>query len=219
MTVRQSIGPARWAVGVGILLFLMALAAGVLFPGPAHAVVDKKHARVYRAYVNTIATTITQDQRAFNGTGEDLAEIDGDIKALLSSPPVDHDALLRLEEQAQWVVGQIPTSKILPKQLQDMADTVRTDGLPWFRDDDDKRNLRRATNKIHTGAGLILVAYKHLGEVAGELAKDPPDLDKAREYNKQVGGRCRAGQSEAQEWSQDAARICSARVSVGLGEQ
>lgn len=186
MTVRQTIGPARWAVGVGILLILMALAAGVLFPGPAHAVVDKKHARVYRAYVNTIATTITQDQRAFNGTSEDLAEIAVDIQTLLSSSPVDHDALLRLEEQAQWVAGQIPTSKILPKQLQDMADTVRTDGLPWFRDDDDKRNLRRATNKIHTGAGLILVAYKHLAEVAGELAKDPPDVGKAREYNKQA---------------------------------
>jgi hypothetical protein len=186
MTVRHSIGPARWAAGVGILLFLMALAAGVLFPGQAQAIVDKKHARVYRAYVNTIATTITQDQRAFNATGEDLAEIHGDIKALLSNPPVDHEALLRLEEQAQWVLGQIPTSKILPKQLQDMADTVRTDGLPWFRDDDDKRNLRRATNKIHTGAGLILVAYKHFGEVAGELAKDPPDPDKASEYNKQV---------------------------------
>ncbi len=92
-----------------------------------------------------------------------------------------------MEEQAQRVADQILTSKILPKQLQDMADVVRTDSLPWFRDDDDKRTLRRATNTIHTGAGLILVAYKHLGEVAGELAKDPPDLAKARAYNKQAG--------------------------------
>jgi hypothetical protein len=186
MTVRQSIGPARWAGGVGILLVLMALAAGVLFPSPAHAVVDKKHAKVYRAYVNTIATTITQDQRAFNGAGEDLAEIAGNIEELLSNSQVDHAALLLLEEDAQRVADQIVTYKILPKELQGMADMVRTDSLPWFRDDDDKRTLRRATNKIDTAAGLILVAYTHLSEVAGELAKDPPDLGKAREYNKQA---------------------------------
>ncbi len=48
MTDRQTIGPARWAGGVGILLILIALAAGVLFPGPAQAVAEN-HAKAYRA--------------------------------------------------------------------------------------------------------------------------------------------------------------------------
>ena len=137
MTVRQSIGPARWAGGVGILLILMALAAGVLFPSPAHAVVDRKHARVYRAYVNTIATTITDDQRAFNGAGEDLADIARASRNLLSSTPVDHDALLNLEVEAQTVAGQIPTYKSCPSNCRPWPTWCVPTALPWFRDDYD----------------------------------------------------------------------------------
>ena len=116
---------------------------------------------------------------------EDLAEIALDIEAVLSDPPVDHDALLRLEEQAQLLLDQVPTARNMPKALKGMAQVLRKDGPPWFRSGADKRTLRRGTNRIIGGADLILVAYKHLGEAAAELAKDPPDLAKAREYNKQ----------------------------------
>jgi hypothetical protein len=185
MTVRQFTGAARLAAAIAVVLFMTALATGVLFPEKAHAVVNRKHARVYRAYVATLATTLAQDQQAYNGFSEDLAEIALDIEALLNDPPVDQDALRSLEGEAQTLVGNIESARMLPRQLRAMAEKVYKDALPWFRTGADKRTLRRGTNKISTGADLILLAYKHLGEAATQLATDPPDLGKAREYNQQ----------------------------------
>ena len=174
MTVRQYSGAARSAAAIAVLLFMTALAAGVLFPEKAHAVVDRKHARVYRAYVATLATTLANDQQAYNGFSEDLAEIAQDIEAILNDPPVDQEALRNLRGQAQVLIGQIETGRMLPRQLRAMAERVCKNALPWFRSDADKRTLSAGTHKISAGADLILLAYKHLGEAAGQLATDPP---------------------------------------------
>jgi hypothetical protein len=182
----------RQAPGVGktpallLTVGLLLVAVGMLaLPAPAHAVVDKKHARAYRIIVSNLLKAKNIDVQSYNALDDAVVDTAQNIIEILGGDPVDHDALLNEESHAVELMNDVNGLITEPEALQGNCDTFYALTKKWFGRAD-RITLRQGFHNIDVAAGHIITAYLALGSACEPLAMDPPDVGKAREYNAQA---------------------------------
>ncbi len=170
-----------------LTVLLLLVAVGMLAaPTTAHAVVDKKHARAYRIIVSTLAKAKKIDVQSYNALDDAVVDTAENIKEILAGDPVDRDALLNEEAHAAELMTDANQLIAEPEALQAQADHLYGFCKKWFKSRGDRVTLRQGLHNIDAGAEHIITAYLQLGSVCEQLAMDPPDVGKAREYNEQA---------------------------------
>ncbi len=170
-------------IRIVVAVVLAAAVCALLLPAAASAKVDKKHAARYKNGVNGLSHILKTDQETFNAYASALADTAQSIEAILSSDPVDHDALLNEEAAAARLVTDEASFVHTATNLEAAADYFFFHAKGWFRSAADGIKFRQGTHKISAAAVSLQTAWKNMALAAGQLAIDPPDLAKAREYN------------------------------------
>jgi hypothetical protein len=175
------------AVGAGSRHFVTALVAvalcALLVPAAATAKVDAKYKVRYKNGVNGLAHIWHVDEETYNAYVEDLAETGQSIVDTLAGQPVDQAALDNERAHAAQMVKDAAVFLHQPENLEAGADFFYAHSKGWFSISADQIRFGRGTHNISAGAALIGTAWKHARDAFAQLALDPPDLAKAREYN------------------------------------
>lgn len=167
-----------------LTVILLLVAVGMLaLPTPAHAVVDRKHARAYRIIVSNLLKAKNIDVVSYNALDDAVVDTAQNIIEILSQNPVPRDFLLNEEARAAELMDDANALIAEPEALQGNCDTFHALTRKWFRTRADRITLRQGFHNVDVGAGYIIEAYLELGLACGQLAIDPPDVGKAREHN------------------------------------
>jgi hypothetical protein len=182
----SNISACAWACLATAVLLAVA-ANALLSPAMVPAKVAAKHAREYKAMVQALVKHNQVNEEVYNDYVDSLIDTAQNIQAILSHDPVDHDALVREEENAALLAKNMQTLvQVGPEQLEASTDYLYFHAKGWFRTDSDRIRFKRGTHNVSSAAANIQTAYRKLKLALDQLAVDPPNLGKAREYNEQA---------------------------------